>query len=62
LVDCNQVFADITRIKAAQDEAERRRETWELQDRAAEARRTSNAMLANEIAQYQHEFHVLDRN
>jgi hypothetical protein len=40
--------------KAAHDEAERQRETWEQQDRAAEARSTSNVMLANHIAQYQH--------
>jgi DDE superfamily endonuclease/Tc5 transposase DNA-binding domain len=61
-IDCNQVFADITRIKAAQEEADRQRKTWEEQDRAAEARRTANAMLAKQIAQFQHEFHVLDCN
>ena len=61
-IDCNLVFADITRIKGAQEEAARQRETWEQRDRAAEARKTSNAMLARQIAQLQHEFHVLDRN
>lgn len=61
-VDSNQVFANIATIQAAHEEAERQKKTWEQRDRAAEARRTSNLMLANQMAQHQHEFHVLDRN
>jgi hypothetical protein len=61
-IDCNQVFANITKIKEAQDEASRLKENWEQRDRALEARRTANMMLANEMARFQHQFHVLDRS
>ena len=61
-IDCNQVFANITKIKEAQDEANRQKEAWEQRDRALEARRTADMMLANEMARFQHQFHVLDRN
>jgi hypothetical protein len=56
------MFANIAKIKEAQDEANRVKETWEQRDRALEARRTANMMLANEMARFQHQFHVLDSN
>jgi len=61
-IDCNQMFANIAKIKEAQDEANRVKETWEQRDRALEARRTADMMVANEMARFQHQFHVLDRN
>jgi hypothetical protein len=61
-IDSNQLFADITKIKAVQDEQERLRDAWEQQDRVVEARNTANQMLASQIARFQHQFHVLDRN
>ena len=59
-IDANTTFANIASIKAAQDSAQRLRDEWEARDRAAEARATANAMLANEISKFQFEWHILD--
>jgi len=60
-MDCNQVFADITTINAAQDQEDRLRDIWEQQDRSAEARRTANSILAHEIVSWVDMVFVLPR-
>jgi hypothetical protein len=60
-IDCNVVFADITTIKAAQDQEDRLKDAWEQQDRAAEARRTANSILAHEIVSWVNMVFLLPR-
>jgi len=54
-IDCNKVFANIDTIKAEQ---ERLQAAWNRRDRAGEARRTADAMLANHMSQFQHKFQI----
>jgi hypothetical protein len=57
-INCNEVFANIATIKAAQEEQERVQAEWNRRDRVEEARRTANVMIANQVAVFQHEFHI----
>ena len=57
-IDCNKVFANIDTIKAAQEEQERLQAAWNRRDRAGEARKTADAMLANHMSQFQHKFQI----
>jgi hypothetical protein len=58
----NRVFANITKIKEARDKEDWLKRTWEHQDRALEARRTTDKMLTNKMARFQHKFHVAERS
>jgi hypothetical protein len=57
-IDCNKVFASIDTIKAAQQEQERLQAAWNRRDRVEEARKAANAMLADHISQFQHQFQI----
>lgn len=57
-IDANQQFASIETIKAVQDAQQRHQDEWNSKDRAKEARKTANEMIARDITQFQHEFHI----
>jgi hypothetical protein len=57
-INYNKVFANIATIKAAQEEQERVQAEWNRRDKVKEARRTANVMIANQVAVFQHEFHI----
>jgi DDE superfamily endonuclease/Tc5 transposase DNA-binding domain/helix-turn-helix, Psq domain len=57
-IDANKLFASIETIKAVQDEQQRHQDEWDSKDRAREARKTANEMIARDITQFQHQFHI----
>lgn len=59
-IDANTVFANIEDILKVQAEIDRKREVWERQDRAKEARDTANTMISKDMESFMHEFHVAD--
>jgi hypothetical protein len=51
-IDCNQVFTNITKIKEAQDEESRLKETWKQRDRALEAKKPKIGFRARAVHNY----------
>lgn len=58
LIDTNQSFASVESIKVVFDEQQRYQAERNRRDRAKEARKLANEMIAQDITRFQHEFHL----
>jgi hypothetical protein len=59
-IDANKSFATMERIMATKAIVALQQPAWDEQKAVREARNLSNALLANQIAAYTHEFHISD--